>query len=204
MRHKPKEIEIDYKGQVLSIYYSDTYDKPIDEIVSPLGLSYLTFPEAYTEEQYGYQGPLGKLTYNYRPVMASDGIFFLPKGCKLSLPKKPYISKQYKIAWGECLGKDVINNSIYGGSIIYHSCVVGNTLFTDFLFVRNITDSKRSLVCHTWNYDNKTFDAGYRCIRSFNKCIVVDQEKFLAKFEIDGQNWFKFIRGLYEEQNSIS
>lgn len=87
MRHKPKEIEIDYKGQVLSIYYSDTYDKPIDEIVSPLGLSYLTFPEAYTEEQYGYQGPLGKLTYNYRPVMASDGIFSFLRDANFLFPK---------------------------------------------------------------------------------------------------------------------
>jgi hypothetical protein len=117
--------------------------------------------------------------------MASDGLFFIPAGSKLSKPSE-YKPKKYSIETGKVLSKDVLGQDIRGGSIVYYSYIQYRSLYSGFFFVRNITDGHGQLVCHAWNRGTKQFETVTRNISNISECIVVDKEKFLKKFEIEG------------------
>lgn len=188
MRHEEKVEKIKHKNETLYIKYSDTYHKPIAEVVEPYGVKYIALSEAYEDamSKKSYYCPLSEyMSRNYRAIKASDGLFFIPAGSKLSKPSE-YKPKKYAIATGNVLASDVLGQDIRGGSIVYYSYIQYRSLYSGFFFVRNITDGHGQLVCHAWNRSTKQFETVTRNISNISECIVVDKEKFLKKFEIEG------------------
>lgn len=191
MKHKVLYYRQHIKGQDVTVPYRDTYTKPIKEVVEPFGVTYITFEEMFEKERYtnfGYYGTWSShIDRNYRPVLASDGIFFLPKNCHLSVPSKDeHIPKRYNIAYNDILAHDALGQDIHGGDIVYYSYMRYRSIYHGFFFVRNITDGRGQLVCHYWNRNEKQFELTTRNINNICECIVIDKAKFLRKFEIEG------------------
>ena len=191
MRHQQLQYKREIKGTTIHMVYRDTYDTTIKEVVEPFGVTYLTFEEMFEKERYahfGYYGTWGShIDRKYRPVLASDGMFFLPKVCRLSTPSKvEYKPKKYKIAYNEVLSHDALGQDIHGGDIVYYSSMYGRSIHHGFYFVRNITDGRGQLVCHFWRRGTKYFETTTNNINNISTCIVVDKKEFLRKFEIEG------------------
>lgn len=191
MRHKTTNYTVKMKDTTLYLEYSDTYTKPIKEVVEPYGIEYLSLEEVYVKHRYmhlrGWETLSSHINSNYRIVMASDGIFFLPKDCKLSNPStSPHKPKRYDIAYDTFLAKDALGQPIYGGSIVYYSYMQYRTICHNFSFVRNITEGRGQLVCHPWDRSTKQFSKTTRNISNISECIVVDKQQFLKAKEIEG------------------
>lgn len=154
-------------------------------MTEPFGVTYLTFEEMY--EQNKWCGSWNSyIRSNYRPLMASDGMYFLPKDCRLSSSFLSYKPKKYKIAYNEVLSHDAVGQDIHGGDIVYYSSMYGRSIHHGFYFVRNITDGRGQLVCHFWRRSSKKFDITTNNINNISECIVIDKSHFLRKFELEG------------------
>lgn len=199
MRHKEmywvSPTKQDDWGTPFKLAYCDTYaTKTIAEVCAPNSVEYKSFDDTlaeakiYIREQRGTRYaadryPMSYIESRYRGILASDGMFLVPRHAKLSAASAyVYKPKTYEDAPDDkILGKDALMTPIYAGDMLYYPRAGRGTVYIEYGIVVNITDGRGQFVCK--GYDSKTnaFTKPSK-ITNNGTCVVVSKEQYKIKY----------------------